>query len=211
METYYNSKLKVFTFRHIHTNFKDTIKLLGMLPGAKYNRKTKEWACVACTRTVELMNKSAWFVKIPEVKQVIKDYILHQVDLKITPIYPEGWEHLWEHQAEFLGFTKAVGDRVIGALDMGTGKTFSAMAWMSQHSDKLPFVVVCPASLKQMWYNNIKQHLPQFSVQILYGRSSHEVNKDIIIVNYDILSYKDPIKEAELRKDTDKSKIRLDD
>jgi SWI/SNF-related matrix-associated actin-dependent regulator 1 of chromatin subfamily A len=50
-----------------------------------------------------------------------------------------------------------------------------------------PCIIVCPASLKYNWLNEINKWFPALSVQIINGSDELESGHDYYIVNYDIL------------------------
>jgi len=79
--------------------------------------------------------------------------------------------------------------RVLLADEMGLGKTIQALTYLRLRPERLPVLVVCPASAKWVWRNEIKKHT-QFRRSIINGRSVRKGNpKDITIINYDILPY----------------------
>jgi hypothetical protein len=69
--------------------------------------------------------------------------------------------------------------------EMGLGKTIQAIA-ASVYTDRVPVLVVCPASLKLNWKREIQKWLPDDSVTVVQGSKPWE-NADWVIVNYDIL------------------------
>jgi len=87
------------------------------------------------------------------------------------------------------------GGRVLLADEMGLGKTIQALSYLRQQTGTIPALVVCPASAKWVWKNEIKKHT-HFKSQILNGKSPRPIQcKDITIINYDILpQWKDVLK-----------------
>lgn len=81
--------------------------------------------------------------------------------------------------------------RALLALDMGTGKTITSLVWAFKN-DKLPAVVVCPASVKWQWQDEAWKHAGLSSI-VATGRSPkgkghiHTKDIDLFIINYDIL------------------------
>ena len=69
--------------------------------------------------------------------------------------------------------------------EMGLGKTIQAIA-ASVYTDRVPVIVVCPASLKLNWKREILKWLPNDSVTVVQG-SKPWVQADWVVVNYDIL------------------------
>lgn len=99
--------------------------------------------------------------------------------------------------------------KVYIADDMGTGKTLSALA-SCVAAEKLPVVVVCPASVKLGWQRQIKKFFPSLNVYVASGKKNtdhaptyapHMTNvipfgTDVFIVNYDICGAWQPLRIA---------------
>jgi superfamily II DNA or RNA helicase len=102
-----------------------------------------------------------------------------------------GVKYLHEHRRCFL------------ADDMGTGKSFQALAAFKANDGK-KCLVICPASVKLNWVKEVYTFLPGFAVTVLNGKSSaalsvrvkgetlpvstNDMSAAIVIVNYDILT-----------------------
>lgn len=78
--------------------------------------------------------------------------------------------------------------RTFIADEMGLGKSLQAIAAVAS-AQMLPAVIVCPATLKQNWYNEIEKWLPKRpTIEIVEGTTSRALlGADFTIVNYDIL------------------------
>lgn len=90
-------------------------------------------------------------------------------------------------EQEHLGGIRAyLGD------EMGLGKTIQALTVCQRYIDfsKGPVIIICPASVKWEWQNQIKQHLGMRS-EVLEGQAPWYGNRievpPFLIVNYDIL------------------------
>ena len=71
--------------------------------------------------------------------------------------------------------------------DMGIGKTLQTLAWLQLRKKLRPVLIVCPATLKLNWENEIYKWTNEKSVQILSGKTPYSINAKIVIINYDIL------------------------
>lgn len=91
-------------------------------------------------------------------------------------------------QVQGVRFLQKLGGRAIIGDDMGLGKTYQAIAWTAINPDVLPVVVVCPATLKGHWQRQFKTHAG-FETQVLEGREPGFIYSNVVIINYDILSY----------------------
>ncbi len=71
--------------------------------------------------------------------------------------------------------------------DMGVGKTYQAIAWLSINTDLRPVVIVCPATAKFVWKNQFMQHAGT-RVEVLEGMTPYKPRRNILILNYDIIA-----------------------
>jgi SWI/SNF-related matrix-associated actin-dependent regulator 1 of chromatin subfamily A len=78
--------------------------------------------------------------------------------------------------------------RALLADSMGLGKTCSAIAGMLTHGVHR-FLVVCPASLKYNWRNELARWAPGLTSVVVMGRKHADFTADVVIVNYDLLPY----------------------
>lgn len=81
------------------------------------------------------------------------------------------------------------GDVLLGD-EMGLGKSLTSLAWSVQYK-QLPAVIICPASLKYNWQEEIRHHFGARSL-VLEGRNTsiqkHFLHKhNFIILNFQIL------------------------
>ena len=80
------------------------------------------------------------------------------------------------------------GNGILIADEMGLGKTIEAIAWLSLHPEIRPVMVVCPASVKQNWYREIKKWIPDANVQLIRnGKDTFESGNDFYVINYDLI------------------------
>jgi len=111
--------------------------------------------------------------------------------LDFNSFLPEGVS-LYDFQQVGVAYALVTGRCVIGD-EMGLGKTIQALTVLAV-KNAFPATVVCPASLKGNWKREIERALPGRSVKVLSGRkaSADQLDADIVIVNYDILSAWEP-------------------
>lgn len=77
--------------------------------------------------------------------------------------------------------------RALLADDMGLGKTAQAIAALKYGSLK-PALVVCPATLKFVWHDEVEKWEPGWKVQVVKsGSDPIDKNADVVVVNYDLL------------------------
>ena len=113
-----------------------------------------------------------------------RNYIHLSVEDKMKP-YQFQRECLAEMQQEkFNG-------RVLLNADMGLGKTpMSLWNLQKNFSRALPCIIICPASLKYQWKNEVKSVLG-IKAFVAEGRAPSKTKRvpKIVIINYDILQY----------------------
>lgn len=72
------------------------------------------------------------------------------------------------------------------------GKTPQTIAWFNLHKDKRPVIVVCPATIKQKWKQEITtwSDITEEEIILLSGKTPLSIPKDkkVVIINYDIAS-----------------------
>ncbi len=91
-------------------------------------------------------------------------------------------------QVRGVAFVERLGGRALIGDDPGLGKTYQAMAWMKLHPEVRPVVIVCPAVMKYGWRRQLWQHGRIRSV-VLSGRKTYPLERDVWIVNFDIIGY----------------------
>lgn len=90
-----------------------------------------------------------------------------------------------EQGVSFLVHRK--GKAIIGD-EMGLGKTIQALGYI-QLTPERPAIIVVPASLKLNWKKEAEKWIPNCKIEILSGKKVYNFkSRDIIIINYDILS-----------------------
>lgn len=103
------------------------------------------------------------------------------IGLKGTP-YPYQLEGIWKmHKLQ---------GNVLLADDMGLGKTLQALGFLHLNQEKRPAIILMPASVKFNWLAECEKWLPFPKAQILSGtNTSIPITGEIILINYDIVSY----------------------
>lgn len=93
-------------------------------------------------------------------------------------------------QLQGISFLEWRQGRAMLADEPGLGKTLQALGWLWLHkADALPALVVCPASLKWNWKDEVKKWTPIKSTKTLSGRKSQPLkgNFALCVINYDVL------------------------
>lgn len=136
---------------------------------------------------------------------LINDWRLKEIDFK--PYNERSGRKLYPHQEEAVKFLTAR-KKAILADQMGFGKTASAIVSALEGKYR-HILIVCPASVKETWKNELLNYVDENEVTIVNGSKWDDAK--FTIINYDILDnfYKIPtqkIKNKELNVD-DNGKI----
>lgn len=99
--------------------------------------------------------------------------------------------HLYPFQVAGVRFLEEQQGRAILGDEMGLGKTIQSIAFLQLHPELRPTVVVCPASLKLNWQQEIRNCTTGNVVRVLFGQKSRPLpNRNCIyLINYDIIQY----------------------
>ena len=181
------------------------VDFVKTLEGRQWHSQTKTWSAPATQTNIARLlgndfeadlslvkylkekenKKSAKNIKIPGLKITLKNY-----------------------QAEGLAGINALDDRALLGDEMGLGKTAQAIAWLEQNKEARPAIIVCPASLKDMWKSKIKAWMTKELPIVLSGKSPNtddlfkqtkvgNPHGPIYILNYDIIGNKIKTEERE--------------
>lgn len=133
---------------------------------------------------------------------LIEDY--NNLEIDFTPYEEKSGIKLYEHQKEAVKFLISR-KKAILALDMGSGKTISAILAALVGNFK-HILVISPSSVKKTWENELKLFVDEQDITIVQGSKWNDAK--FTIINYDILDnfYTIPtqkVKKKELTTDED--------
>ncbi|MFA7230230.1 MAG: SNF2-related protein [Victivallaceae bacterium] len=115
---------------------------------------------------------------------------------------------LRHYQDEGVGWMRQFTDsgfNVILADEMGLGKTIQTLALLASKltTDKMPALIICPASLVENWKRECEKFVPSFKVAALAGNGRNEVWENASDYNLIIVSYatagRDAVKTKSLK------------
>ncbi len=169
------------------------IAICRSLEGSTFVREARVWLAKATIPNLKKLfdNKfklddSAYEMLYPPVTSS---------DFKIIPndekrmVFPKLLKELRPFQKEAVRFFEYTGGRALLGDEMGLGKTISSLAWTAFHSDSIPTLVVCPASIKLNWSREITNTIPGATVYVLSGRTPSQLPRcHYYVVNYSIIS-----------------------
>ena len=113
--------------------------------GRKYYSKDKYW-------TIPLSLENAFLLKEWNYtfKEDLKSWANKRWKRSKNPIkdieVPGLLGTLFPYQKRGVSFTENKDGRALIADEMGLGKTVQALSWLQLHRDRVPVVIVCPAS-----------------------------------------------------------------
>ena len=91
-------------------------------------------------------------------------------------------------QIQGVRFMEEHDGRILLGDSMGLGKTYQSIAWIMLHPEASPVIIVCPSIMKYIWQEELLKHAGLES-EVVQGRKPYHPQEDIVILNYEILSY----------------------
>jgi len=107
------------------------------LPNRKYDPTDHSWTATATEKAIKQLELWGFTITGKAEKKPLKC-------LKSPmPLFP--------YQVDGLNFIEEKEGRCLIGDEMGLGKTIQALAWLEEHPELRPALIVCPASLKFNW------------------------------------------------------------
>lgn len=176
-------KIKItFPFNH------EDLDKVRSLPMRKYVSEGKYWKAPLDINTLELLLKWNWTLdeKLWDYFKSEKQEINKPKEIKINNLKLD----LFEYQKQGVSFLEKRNGRGLIADEMGLGKTAQSLAYLGNHVQDRPVLIIVPAVVKINWYREVHKWLDtNDTVEILNGQTPYIIESDIVIINYDILSY----------------------
>lgn len=175
-----------------------TIFKVRNLIGSRYFPERKIWIAPLYLETLNKLSAMG-FTLDKRLHQFIKQSKQKATNLTIKKIKGLKGEP-FPYQYAGISFIEQHHGRALVADEMGLGKTLQALAWCQMHRNKVPVLIITPASLKLNWVNELLLWLPNVNYEILSGKKTWKPTADFIIINYDILpSWVDTIKDLNVQ------------
>jgi superfamily II DNA or RNA helicase len=175
---------------------------VGAIAGARFPTKDNSgrgWRVPGTGKALEglvaFIDAHAEFVCLPRVKAQIRQQSARLAQraqaatAKSAALSIEGLGgELRPRQLAAVAYAQEVGFRVLIGDEVGLGKTPEALA-MLHVTSALPALILCQASLKYNWLDEVRRWLPGRTVSILEGEQSRpgDYAAEIMIINYDLL------------------------
>ncbi len=155
------------------------------LMGRVYHKEEDCWSVPLIPDTFETLR--SWGFSLDEKAEAYARKSKEQTYYGVT--IPKLKGTLRHFQNEAVEFTENKNGCILNADEMGLGKTIETLAWLQLHRDRVPVVVIVPASAKFVWEREANIWLPQPNEEVLSGETPYEISGKILIINYDIFPY----------------------
>jgi hypothetical protein len=192
-------KLWIMTWDREDSKFDERKSAVKAVTGRRWDAKLFRWtAPVSSTTATEIqqvvqdtgMDISEEALAVAHSFEERADALLlasrlDDADLEVEGLAP-GLE-LMPFQRAGVAFGMAVPRFILGD-EMGLGKTIQALALL-QKRRSYPALVICPASVKLQWVEELTKWLPGITVDYLRSRNDYGLltQPDVLVVNYDLL------------------------
>jgi SNF2 family DNA or RNA helicase len=172
--TKYNDKIKI----NFHENDFETMYKVQSLTGRRY--VANEWYAPIHINNLNSLTEWGFFLD-----DDLREYI-ERTKVREKEIVENADAKLYDFQKTGVAFIETQGGRCMLADEMGCGKSIQSLSWLGLHKERIPVLIVCPASLKLNWKRETEKWLTS-DVEILKGVKTYPTTKDVLIINYDIL------------------------
>lgn len=164
--------------------------------GAEWRAASKKWY-IASSKMASILQHANVFAKTSEqVLDVVRNKKMEldgaaKMDLSdpdaLTPLrMRERGKAIMPHQIEAIKFI-AERESTLLADSMGCGKSIVAVGCLNACPDFKKALIICPANLKQNWFNELKDWMVDTSRSIGIVSGSYWPPTDVVIINYDVL------------------------
>ena len=159
------------------------------IPGAFLNGSEKVWSVPDNIENRECIKRVGFVIPNEEQKIENKEKFFEIIPKNIKRIHPKKLPGLYAFQRNGVAFLESRNGNGLIADPPGLGKTIQAIGYCMLHSEDVPVLVICPATVKYNWESEIQKWLPGKSIYVCEGGKPKEapIDYDYYIINYDIL------------------------
>lgn len=177
------------------------VRLVKKIPGVTWKSKTKAWIAPMSSLPQAIEWAESFGLDVSDEIRAIADAEKSRTEEMLTASKQTDAElNIETLQGMPFPYQKAGIRYVLSALNQvnfrkgviigdqpGLGKTVQSLGVL-ESTNAYPAVVICPATLKLNWQKEIQRWLPHRTTQILSGKTPCDINADIAIINYDVLT-----------------------
>ncbi|KAI5750295.1 hypothetical protein M8J76_014421 [Diaphorina citri] len=112
-------------------------------------------------------------------------------DIDLSKVCPSLLDSLYPFQKTGIQFGVSKNGRCIIADDMGLGKTIQALGIADYYREDWPLLIMCPASMRFQWDEEIRTHLPHVpgsSIYVINSGKDEFVDPMVVITSYDLMT-----------------------
>lgn len=177
------------------------VKAMQRLKGGRWDPTNKCWVLPVSDYVLDIL-KAYMFEFSPKLRRYMDEHKepewIPDIDLSPVPL-PELpnlpiMKKLLPFQREGVQFIDSRNGRALLADEPGLGKSLQALAWLVwRHEIALPAIIVCPATLKLMWEQEMEKWT-DFTGYVWSGRYKKDhkpLHTQLHFINYDILDDRD--------------------
>lgn len=186
------SHVLIVKYRFLNKHWKremDTKRKVMTLVKCSYSRGINAWMCPPIKSNIEKLWEWGFsfptdFAELAGQQTNLKKKVLPYHNIKV----PEYLDFLRPYQKEAFQFIKWREGRALIGDEMGTGKSWEALAWIRYTIRKGPALLIVPSSTKPQWERLYKRVIDK-DVEVLYGRTTKKLTRRSYIINWDILTH----------------------
>jgi len=174
------------------SEFSAILAVVKKLPVREFDAVSKKWKAPRTQQTLDHLQKNLGVDLSSIALEKPEEWICPWDEVELQ----HSFDYLRSYQVDFLKFMTYRMGRGLNADEMGTGKTCQALTWM-EYSHAYPALIVTTANTKTQWEREIKKWIKRdLRVCVLQGQTARAIpNCDVIICNWDILSYHEKMLE----------------
>jgi SWI/SNF-related matrix-associated actin-dependent regulator 1 of chromatin subfamily A len=169
------------------SDFNKNLTFVKALISSLFVMAGRFWTAPAIESNVKKLQEDGWefTTKATTFLKKNKQSVVKIDESKLEGLFPFQVEGVkWLEQNNGIGI---ISD------EMGCGKSAQAVSYAKLHKEQIPILVVCPASVKLQWKNEIKFWAKSSSIEVLYGRTRYDLpSVKWYVINYDILGEEVP-------------------
>lgn len=183
----YDENDNLLLIKFTGSDFNKNLAFVKALTSSLFVMSGRFWTAPAIEKNIKALQEDGWGFTANATTLLQKN---KKSEVKIDESKLKGLFPFQVEGVKWLEQNKGIG---IVSDDCGLGKTVQAISYAKLHKEQIPILVVCPASVKLQWKNEIKFWGNSSSVGVLYGRTRYDIpSAKWYVINYDIIGEEVP-------------------